>query len=254
MSSLKILIGSISTLVCVAAVTPAAAQTALYIRGDLGWAGSTNANIHDRDFPLDHTIIGPNGVAGTLSDIGSGWLIGAGVGFQWFRGLRGDLVYTYRGDYHLDQLDDNTPPTSFRADIHSHSVMANAYWDFPIDESVGAFVGFGVGWSEVNVGNISATSTLAINPLATAVAVGSTAVAPGGSTDNFAWQVMAGLSFPLETGITMDVFYRYFDAGHFATAAGNVIINGNLVGSYAGAEGALHSHEIALSVRFATNL
>jgi opacity protein-like surface antigen len=104
MSPTKILIGSLSVFICAAAAMPAAAQTSLYLRGDLGWAGATNANIHDRNFPLDHAITGPNGAAGTLSDIGSGWLIGGGVGFQWFPNLRGDIVYTYRGDYHLDQV------------------------------------------------------------------------------------------------------------------------------------------------------
>jgi opacity protein-like surface antigen len=254
MSSTKILIGSLSAFICVAGVAPAAAQTGLYLRGDLGWAGATNANIHDRNFPLDHAITGPNGAAGTLSDIGSGWLIGGGVGFQWFQNLRGDIVYTYRGDYHLDQVDDNNPATLFKSDIHAHAVMASAYWDFPIDDSVAAFVGFGLGWSEVNFGKLSATSTLTINPLAATPATGTIATAPGGSTDNFAWQIMAGLSFPVETGITIDLFYRYFDAGHFASSAGNVTINGNVVGTYAGAEGALHSHEIAVSVRFATSL
>src|SRR5215468_1352326 len=124
MLSARILIGSISALVFATAATPASAQTVAYFRGDLGWAGSTNANIHDRNFPLDRAITGPNGAAGTLSDIGSGWLIGGGAGLQWFQGLRGDIVYTYRGDYHLDQLDNNAPPTSFKSDIHANSVMA----------------------------------------------------------------------------------------------------------------------------------
>ena len=246
-------LGAVGAFICAAAVTPADAQTFAYFRGDLGWSGSTNANIHDRNFPLDRGIVGPNGTAGTLSDIGSGWLIGAGAGFQWFTGLRGDIVYTYRGDYHLDQVDSNN--TNFRADIHSHSVMANAYWDFPIDESVAAFVGFGIGWSEVGFSGLSATTTLAVNPFIVGpLPAGTHAVAPDGTTDNFAWQIMTGLAFPIENGITVDLFYRYFDAGHFASSAGNVRVNGNVVGTYAGAEGALHSHEIAVSVRFATSL
>lgn len=253
MPSFKILVGSISTLLCVATVTPASAQTIAYFRGDLGWSGSTNANVHDRNFNLDHAIVGPGGAAGTLSDIGSGWLIGAGVGFQWFRGFRGDLVYTYRGGYHLDEADNNH--TQFKGDIHDHSVMANAYWDIPLDNNFGAFVGFGVGWSEVGFGPISAHTTIAVNPLIVApMPAGTTAIGPEGSQDNFAWQVMAGLSFPLDNGVTMDFFYRYFDAGHFASAAGNVTVNGNVVGTYAGAEGALHAHEINVSVRFAASL
>src|SRR6266576_3161218 len=103
MSTRKVLMGAVSAFISTAAIVPAFAQSGGYIRGDLGWSGSVNANIHDRNFPVDHLITGLNGTAGTLSDTGSGWLGGFGGGLEFLPTLRVDVVYTYRGDYHLDQ-------------------------------------------------------------------------------------------------------------------------------------------------------
>jgi opacity protein-like surface antigen len=218
-----------------------------YYRADVGWSGATNANIHDRN-SADHTIIGPNGTPGSLSDIGSGWLVGGGLGYTFLPNVRGDLVYTYRGGYELDESDQAAVPTRFKADIMSHSLMANVYGDFPMGGFV-PFVGFGVGWSQITLSNLSATTTAAVNPLSGAV--GATAFAPGGTSDNFAWQVMAGVGYQVSPGIMVDLFYRYFDGGHGKSEAGNVIaLDGTVIGTYHGAEGALHAHEVSVSLRF----
>lgn len=229
---------------------PAYAQSVgeWYFRGDAGWSGSTNANIHDRN-SADHVIIGPNGTPGTLSNIGSGWLAGGGMGFTFLPNLRGDLVYTYRGGYQLDESDQAAIPTRFKSDVTSHSLMANVYGDFPVGGII-PFVGFGIGWSQISLSNLSATTTAAVNPLSGAA--GATAYAPGGTSDNFAWQIMAGAGYQVTPGVTLDLFYRYFDGGHGKSEAGNVISSsGAVVGTYHGLEGALHAHEVVASLRFA---
>jgi opacity protein-like surface antigen len=233
------------------AVEPSQAQILtgpLYIRGDVGWSGSTGANVHDRNFPADHVIKGPNGFAGDFDDIGSGWLAGIGVGTQFLPGIRADLVYTYRGDYELDENDHAAQSTHFKANLHSSSVMANGYADFPFDPNISGFVGLGIGWANVNVGDFRATGNLAVNQPGPTPPF--TANFPGGSQDNFAWQAMAGLTFTIPAGPAIDVFYRWFDGGHFQTDAGNVLVNGTAVRTYQGAEGALHANEVVLSVRF----
>lgn len=205
------------------------------MRGDAGWSDTTNANIHDRNFALDHGIIGLNG----NGYIGSGWFIGGGVGRQFFGHFRGEIVYTYRGGYHLDQLDAGTPPTQLRFDLAANSVMANAYADFPLRfPGVVPFLGFGVGWSETNMSNL------------TAMNVSSTSNAPGGTSDNFGWQAMAGVGFAVTDGIIVDLFYRYFDGGHIKTRAGQIVSSGVVVGTYQGAEGSFHAHELGVSIRF----
>ena len=236
--------------VCIgSAALPASAQiVGGYFRGDLGWSGSVNADVHDKNFAVDHGIIGLNGAAGTSGDLGAAWVLGAGAGVEFSPRFRSEIVYTYRGDYHLDQIDGGDPPSLFKAKISSNSIMANAYLDFPFGRpGIAGFVGFGLGWSQVHLSDLSAVSTVVVNPPA---GPNPTLVAPGGTRSNFGWQVMGGVAFALSEGIMMDVFYRYFDGGHLETDAGNVISDGAVVGTYSGAEGALHAHEVVVSLRF----
>jgi len=170
-----------------------------------------------------------------------------GAGMHIFPSIRADIAYTYRGSFDLDEADQGVPANTFKANVASNSVTATAYWDFPISTSVGAFLGFGLGWADVSMSDLqSSTGGLTITPHVVPAGV---ATAPDGRTDNFAWQLAAGLAFPIGDRMFVDVFYRYFDAGHVQTAAGNVTVDGAVIGSYGGAEGALHTHEISLSLR-----
>jgi opacity protein-like surface antigen len=238
MSGFKVLVGAACALFCAFAAVPASAQSleGLYARADLAWSFSTNANIHDRNFPVDQAI------HGNLSDIGSGWSAGGGLGMQFIPNVRGDLTYTYRGGHDLDQLDQNAPPTRFQADFSSQAVMASGYYDFSVGyPGIVPFVGVGLGWSDVRIGNL------------TSISAAGTRVAPAGSQDNFAWQLMAGVGFDLSYGLKVDLFYRYFDGGHFQSQTGNVISGGVVVGTYHGAEGAFHVHELGASLRIPVN-
>jgi opacity protein-like surface antigen len=230
----------------VCATSAALAQGDIYIRADLGFGWSTNANVRNRDQlgvnPLTNII----GINGTLSDLGSAWLGGVGAGLHILPNVRADLVYTYRGAFSLDEADQAVPSNRFKADLSSNSVMATGYWDFPITGQTRAFLGAGLGWADVSLSNLSSTG-LAVNPHI--VSMTGVPVAPGGRSDNFAWQITAGVAFPVANGMTVEVFYKYFDAGHVQTPAGNVTIDGTVVGTYGGAEGALHSHELAVSLR-----
>jgi opacity protein-like surface antigen len=240
MAARKFLLGAACVFIATTSSGPASAQWLgpLYARGEAAWSGTTNANVHDQNFPLDHGITGPNGNAGTLSNIGSGWLIGGGLGAYFFEHFRGEIVYTYRGGYRLNQFDAGTPATQFMADLTSNSVMANGYADFPLVRlGIVPFVGFGVGWSEIKMSNLTATKA------------GMLSTAPGGTSDNFGWQLTAGVGFTVTNGVKADIFYRYFDGGHIKTRAGNIVSAGTIVDTYQGAEGAFHAHEIGLSLR-----
>ena len=246
-----------STLLCAAAAflaigatDPVRGEAAgnLYVRGDLGIASASNANIHNRNQPVVNPLTTVAGIDGTLSDLGTAWVGGIGVGLHILPNIRTDLVYTYRGSFNLDQADQAVPPKRFQADVASNSIMATAYWDFPIFGQTAAFVGFGVGWADVSLSRLtSSTGGLVVNPLS--VNTTGFPAAPDGRTDNFAWQVTTGLAFPIGNGVLVEVFYRYFDAGHVQTPAGNVTVAGMVVGQYGGAEGALHSHELTFSLR-----
>src|SRR5258705_8342844 len=123
----KVLMGAVSAFIYAAATVPASAQSGGYIHGDIGWSGAVDANIHDRNFPVDHTITGPNGTPGTLNDIGSALLGGGGAGLEFLPNFRVDISYTYRGDYKLDQADEALPAHQFSANLKSNAVMTTAY-------------------------------------------------------------------------------------------------------------------------------
>jgi len=233
-----------AALVAIGATGPARGQlpSDLYVRGDLGIAGASNANIHNRN---QATVTGING---TLNDVGTAWVGGIGAGLHILPGIRTDLVYTYRGGFSLDEGDHAVPPHRFQADLASNSVMATAYWDIPVFGQIAAFVGAGIGWADVSLSRLSSsTGGLVVNPLH--VNTTGIPVAPDGRTDNFAWQATTGLAFPIGSGVLVELFYRYFDGGHVQTPAGNVTVNTMVVGQFGGAEGTLHSHELTLSLR-----
>jgi len=239
-----------AVLAFISASSPAFAQFGgdMYVRADVGIGGATNGNFHNRNQTVVNPLSTVTGINGTLSDLGSAWVAGIGVGVHFLPNIRGDLVYTYRGSFNLDEGDQAVPQNRFQADVSSNSVMATAYLDFPLVGETSAFLGLGAGWADVSLSNFSSnTGALVVNPHI----VGTTGIpiAPGGRSDNLAWQITTGVAFPVANGGLVEVFYRYFDAGHVQTPAGNVTVDGAVVGTYGGVEGALHSHELAVSLR-----
>jgi len=159
--------------------------------------------------------------------------------------FRGDVVYTYRGTYRLDEFDQAPLPNSFRANVTSHSVMLTGYADFPIlDSGVTPFIGAGIGWASNTLDSLSwqPTSTANITP--------ALRVAPGATADGFAWQLTVGVSFLLSNVLALDFSYKYFDGGDVRSGAGNIFANGVAIGTYSGAHGAFVSDEITASIRY----
>jgi len=241
MSVRSVIFAALCASICAWTTAPASAQSlgGLYIRADAAWSHADNPNVRDTD-RADEVIAGPSADApGVLREIGSGWLAGVGAGMRFTPNLRADIVYTYRGGYHMSAPDQGAPPATFKADISSHAVMATGYADFPIaNPRIVPFAGIGFGWAQVNMSSFSETTAEG------------TANLPGGSKGNFAWQVTAGVGFALSRGIIVDVFYRYFDGGHASSDAGNITSGGLVIGHYSGAGGTLHTHDIGVSLRF----
>ena len=144
--------------------------------------GRKDAEIVDKNFGLDGFILDSAGTGpGVVNDIGSSYVVGIGAGTRFSPMFRGDVVYSYRGGYELDDTDQFGD--SFSGDITSHSVMANVYWDIPLQMTgFQPFVGAGVGWAGNRMKDIS-------------TADGGVFLLPEGETSNFAWQAMAGVSF-----------------------------------------------------------
>src|SRR5262245_1481335 len=210
-----------------------------YVRGDIGWSFGSDAQIVDKDFATDGFIFNAAGTGpGELNDIGSSLVLGIGVGGRMSQFFRGEIVYSYRGGYKLSDTDQFLD--AFEADIRSHSVMANVYWDIPFAMSgLSPFVGAGVGWAGNKMKDVVTVD-------------GGTFFLPEGTTSNLAWQAMAGVTFAFSPQMNIDVFYRYFDGGKLQTEEGVAFTGtGASAGLYTGMRGDLTAHEIMMSVRFA---
>jgi opacity protein-like surface antigen len=238
-----VLAGAICTLLGVGHAAPANAQFldsvgGTYLRGDLGWSWAKDAELVDKNFGLDGFIFDSAGTGpGVVNDIGSSYVLGIGMGMRLAPQFRGDIVYSYRGGYELDDTDQFGD--SFSGDVTSHSVMANVYWDIPYTISgFSPFVGGGIGWAGNKMKDVS-------------TADGGSFILPEGEVSNFAWQAMAGLSMPISTQATVDVFYRYFDGGKLQIEEGTALFDdGTSAGTYTGARGQLQAHELMLSLRW----
>jgi opacity protein-like surface antigen len=220
-----------------------AVQAQLYWRADLGYSWSRNADIKDKNFPLDQGICGNAActVPGTLKDVGDSAILGGGVGWRINPNVRVDGTLAYRGWYDLNEND--AANTKYTADVKSWNLMANAYYDFALAWGK-PYVGAGIGWARNKVDSIKAT-----NP----VVPGVTITAPGGSKSGFAWALMAGVGVPLNPTMTLDVGVRYAALGKLETNAGGLTASGLVVGpagTYSGATGHLRAWELTVGLRF----
>jgi opacity protein-like surface antigen len=234
-------LGAICTLLCAHAGSANAqvlGTDGMYVRGDLGWSWAGDAEIVDKNFALDGFIFDSSGTGpGVVNDIGSSYVVGIGIGTRISPMFRGDIVYSYRGGYELDDFDQFE--NAFSGDVTSSSVMANLYWDIPLAMTgFSPFVGAGIGWAGNRMKDVS-------------TADGGLFLLPEGEVSNLAWQAMGGVSFTVSPQATVDVFYRYFDGGKLQVEEGTVLFDdGTSAGPYTGARGDLTAHEIMLSLRW----
>ena len=236
-----IMLGAICTLIGAVHAESAHAQfltSGMYVRGDLGWSWAQDAEIVDKNFPLDGFILDSTGTGpGVVNDIGDSYVLGIGVGARVSPNFRADIVYSYRGGYELSDTDQFGD--AFGAKITSSSVMGNLYWDIPLQMSGFApLVGAGIGWAGNQMKEVVTED-------------GGVFFLPEGETSGLAWQAMAGVSFNVSPQAAVDVFYRYFDGGNLQTEFGTAFDDlGASAGTYTGMRGDLRAHEIVLSLRW----
>jgi opacity protein-like surface antigen len=118
--------------------------------------------------------------------------------------------------------------------------MLNGYYDFALAWGK-PYVGAGIGWASNKVDSIKATHP---------AVPGVTVTAPGGTKNNVAWALMAGVGVPINSRMTVDVGVRYADLGKLEADAGNLTANGVAIGTYSGAKGNLRAWELTAGLRF----
>lgn len=217
----------------------ASAQTlsaeSLYFRAETGYSWSREARVRDRDLSATPYVCGDAACSmhGSTDDVGSSWLFGGAVGYRIRPNVRAELALGYRGGYGIGQTLSNG--ASLSADVASLNLMANGYYDFNIGSPLRPYVSGGLGWARNRVSEISST-----NPAGAAA---------GGSQDNVAWSLGAGIGYPINDRLTLDLGYRYVDLGRIDTTAGVATVTG-AAAPYSGITGRLKVNELVVGLRW----
>ena len=210
-----------------------------YLRGDVG----LGVNAATPDLAVSPNPLAVGIAAGTLSTsatngfynptISSSGIFDLGFGYQFNNWFRADVTGEYRGGAHfqtLEMLADSTLVGTnttgqqyadfYRADLSSYIAMLNGYVDLGTWYSVTPYVGAGVGVAYNKL--FGFTDTGYAYP-------GNGALSPtGGYSDdagkwNFAWALMAGLSFDVTQNLKLELGYRYLDYGKFTSGSSHCL-------------------------------
>lgn len=128
--------------------------------------------------------------------------------------LRTEIEYGFNGKAKLDGnmnyfISNDTaayPPANigYKSEIKSQFVMANLYYDFNTGSDWTPYVGAGLGYARVKADN-------SVNYAGQAMSLSK-------SSNNFAWNLTAGLSYQVTDDLVIDASYRYIDYGKVDTS------------------------------------
>ena len=192
-----------------------------------------------------------NGAFGEVG-FGCGMSLGGGSG----RGIRGELMFGFRGDRKVDGepgtysiiYNDVTPipvappPVSvpvvddpLHTSIKSYTMMFNAYKDLGTYGNITPYVGAGVGAAYHQVKETYFTGNYnLVNKI------------EGHNDLSFAWSVMAGVGYQISDRAVIDLGYRYIDMGD---ASSGRVDNAGFVNPRVNFDD-LTAHEIKIGLRY----
>lgn len=166
----------LAALCMIAGATDAVAQTYYF-----GLRGGYN-------YPHEGQVLtgGVSGLDATLDPAGTAALA---FGFEWIDGWRFEGEASWRRS-EFDSIAD-VPVDDGRMEVYA--TMFNVYYGFRKDATVNPYLGGGIGWARLSVGDL---------------VVGGTTVDDFGSS--LAWQGIAGVDFTLSPSWKLSLDYRYF--------------------------------------------
>lgn len=144
---------------------------------------------------------GPNFLQNTTIDgnhasYKTGYIVAGSVGYCWPYGLRLEGEYSFRKNG-ISKIDFVSQGSSKNGDFHSSSYMVNLSAWGCVFWNVKPFIGGGIGYDFQHMH--SSNSRIVFSQ----------------KWNHFAWQVMAGLGFPIFRNAEITVEYRFHQGGHF---------------------------------------
>jgi opacity protein-like surface antigen len=178
---------------------PASAQDSpFYAAGKVGasWMTADDINADDN--------------AGETADFGDddetvfalGMAVGVDLYEEYELPVRAELEYMYRNELQADGADIvYGDPAELSADIKVQTMMLNAYYDFRNSTKFIPYVGAGLGLAFIGIdGEITDVNT-------------GLSLEDSDSQTSMAWQVGAGVAYPITENLLADLGYRYVNFG-----------------------------------------
>jgi opacity protein-like surface antigen len=189
-----------SRLVPVRVLVTCAALAAMILLPNFASAEGFYADLHggatffdDEPARIASLVTGTSVHGHTNYDVG--WLAGSSVGYEWQQGLTAEMEFTFRQN-HIDRI--ATSSTLFSGgDMHSFSTMFNGYYRFHNETPFTPYIGGGIGEAVVVLNNTRPTVGRDERPF-------------GGTDCEFAYQGIAGVSYPVAPHLSVAAEYRYF--------------------------------------------
>jgi opacity protein-like surface antigen len=209
-----------------------------YLRGDVGLGvNATAPNLAVSPDPLAAGIAGGTLDAAATNTFNNPTLSASGIfdlgfGYQFNSWFRTDFTEEYRGGASFQALEVLNEPnlvggnTSvqqyadfYRANISSWVSLFNGYVDLGTWSGITPYVGAGVGFAYNTLSGFTDTGYAYTNGANSAVG----GYANDAGKWNFAWALMAGLSFDVTQNLKLDLGYRYLDYGKFTSGKVNCL-------------------------------
>lgn len=196
-------------------------QSGIYLRGDIGagFMGNTKARYND---PLG--TLATATVTYQQGDFNHVPFGGLGVGYQFNNWFRADVTGELRGSSKFgfkDSYVNTAPPgtigtNTLTGKLQTSLVMANVYADLGNFNGWTPFVGAGAGMAFHKVSRIEDYGTASPGGLGPFPSAG---FYSGKSKSNFAWAVMAGVSYDVSPNVKLEAGYRYLNMGKVTSGA-----------------------------------
>ena len=184
------------------------AASGWYLRGDIGMTNQRFKGLHQRLYDVPGT---------TVEAVGMGWdssmFFGLGVGYKFNDWFRADLTGEYRGKANFHGSDNVVFNGGRGVDNYSGSksewvFLANAYVDLGTWWCITPYIGAGIGGAQVNITGFRDDGFNNVGGLSV-----STTYAADASKWNFAWALHAGVSYKVNSQLSLEFAYRYVSLG-----------------------------------------
>jgi opacity protein-like surface antigen len=194
----------------------------------------------------DMPIIDQVGLPGNVksNDLGSGGVVGIGIGRNFNDNIRGEMSLNYRDGHQLDTTDTiyliGDTKYSYKADLKSVSMFLSGYYDFNSinlsGKSFTPYIGGGIGLARNDIGDIN-------------VRVGDLAATSinGKNVTEFAWKLGAGANLNLTEKCSLDLNYQFVDLGKFKSGS---LVSNTMTDMQKPFEGNYRTNELTIGLRY----